>query len=219
MRTENHYLRACCVLLAVTALVVVSGCPATTGGGAAGPAASGSQLPGGPACERSLVGDLKTVNDRLSRGHPEEALVYVNAIKDCRGNLDSLEFLEVASEVYEELGSLNRAWWALNRATQVVASGSAEQSRVAARVLSFEASYVRLKTSGAGSIAPDINYLGAVLDDATYELLKQVSANRGVDLGQASWGFWLFPGRYEIMGRRHSLGGGQTLDLTKSESH
>ena len=41
MRTDNQCLHACCVLLAVIALVVVSGCPATTAGGAAGPARPG----------------------------------------------------------------------------------------------------------------------------------------------------------------------------------
>ena len=78
MRTDYRCLQLCCVLLAVTALVVVSGCPATMGPGAGGPATSGSQLvgglAGGTACQRSLDGDLKTAKDRLDRGHPEEAL-------------------------------------------------------------------------------------------------------------------------------------------------
>ena len=221
MRVENLSLQAYWTLLAgisFSALVVVAGCPATGGSGAAGPASSGSQTVSGSACQRSLAGDLKTAHDRLDRGHAQEALVYVEAIKDCDENLKSLDFLEVASEVFEELGSLNRAWWALYGAQQVVAPGSSDGDRVAGRVRGFEGSYVRLKTWGPGSASPEINYLGAILDDATYELLKQVSANRGVDLGEGSWGFWLFPGRYEIMGHRRSLLGGQTLDLTDGSS-
>ena len=54
----------------------------------------------------------------------------------------------------------------------------------------------------------------AVLDAATERLLDQVRDNQGVDLGSGAWGFWLFPGRYEIMGKRQSLAAGDTLDLS-----
>ena len=191
------------------ALLLLIGCPLSSG---SGPVSSGSVTDGSP-CRRSLAGDLKTANDRLNRGHPEEALVYVEAIRACRSVQNSMEFLELASGVYEELGVLNEAWWALYSASGLNETPE-NKARMSDRVTSFEESYTRLVAFGAEAGPVDVNYMGAVLDDATYELLQKVSANDGVDLGAGRWGFWLFPGRYEIMGVAHTLLAGQTLDLS-----
>jgi len=160
---------------------------------------------------------LKTARDRLSRGHPDEALVYVEALRACRSVNESLEFLELASGVYEELGDLNQSWWALYTASRLNNTPD-NIARMAARLSSFEASYTRLVAFGPAATPVDINYMGAVLDDATYAVLQKVSANEGVDVGAGRWGFWLFPGRYEIMGVRHTLLAGQTLDLNARKS-
>ena len=164
-------------------------------------------------CHRSLDGDIKTATDRLSRGHAEEALVYIQAIRACPENVASMEFLKLASSVYEELGDLNEAWWALHVAGGLEGGAADEVAQLAARRDSFEGSYTRLVAFGPDSTPINIDYRGAILDDATFELLQKVSSNAGTDLGAGLWGFWLFPGRYEIMGKPHTLLAGQTLDL------
>jgi len=208
-------LRALACVLLLGGLSLLAACPATGSGAGAGATTSGAYAGAGSPCGRNLKGDLKTARDRLERGHPDEAMIYVNAIRECPGNQESIEFLVLASEVYEEMGILNQGWWALCRALAKTSSDSDEQRMLLERVRRFEDSYVRLQTAGPESYPVDISYLGAILDDPTYELLKLVSANKGVDLGAGAWGFWLFPGRYEIMGKVHSLGGGQAVDLSE----
>ncbi len=214
MRVEKLY-SVSVIRLALAAvfssLVLLSGCP-LSGGGAAPPSSSGAAAGDSP-CHRSLDGDIKTATDRLSRGHSEEALVYIQAIRGCPENIESLEFLELASAVYEELGDLNEAWWALHAAGGIEGGTAEEVARLSSRRDSFEGSYSRLASFGPDGTVIDINYKGAILDDATFELLRKVSSNAGVDLGSGLWGFWLFPGRYEIMGKSHTLLAGQTLDL------
>jgi len=161
---------------------------------------------------------LKTAGNRLERGHPEEALVYIEALRECPGNQDSLQFMVLASAVYEEMGILNQGWWALRTALGRAGSEGEQRERVLEQMRRFEDSYARLQTAGPDSYPVEISYLGAILDDPTYELLKLVSANKGLPLDAGSWGFWLFPGRYEIMGKVHSLAGGQTVDLTERSS-
>jgi hypothetical protein len=212
MRVETCLFRSVPLpgqFLLVCSVLLLMGCPLSSG---SGPVSSGSVTADSP-CRRSLDGDLKTARDRLSRGHPDEAMVYVEALRACRSVKESLEFLELASGVYEELGELNEAWWALYTASRLNETPD-NIARVSARVTSFEGSYTRLVAVGPNAASIDINYMGAVLDDATFELLKKVSANEGVDLGAGRWGFWLFPGRYEIMGVAYTLLAGQTLDLS-----
>ena len=190
-------------------LILLSGCPLSS---QTATSTSGSPSSVEP-CGRNLDGDVKTARDRLSRGHPEEALVYIDSLKSCDFNQGSLEFLELASAVYEVLGDLNQAWWALHTAHRLEGKSLDDEQRVTAHRAAFEDSYARLVTLGKNSSPVNIDYLGAVLDEATYQLLKKVSANDGVPLGSGQWGFWLFPGRYEIMGKSHTLLAGQTLDL------
>jgi len=143
-------------------------------------------------------------------------LVYIEAIRNCPENMKSLEFLELASAVYEELGDLNEAWWALHVAGDLRAETTDGAARLSARRDSFVGSYTRLVAFGPDGTAVSIDYRGAILDDATFELLNKVRSNEGTDLGSGRWGFWLFPGRYEIMGKAHTLLAGQTLDLNQS---
>jgi hypothetical protein len=215
MRAETHFPRSRLGYLALSSLAatLLVGCPTATTGSA--PAeTSGSVEASDVPCRRSLSGDLKTARDRLDRGHPDEALVYVDAMKKCDENLRSLAFMELASEVYEELGELNLAWWALTGSARKADPGTEGHNRVLERTRSFQDSYVLLKSSSRATSVPEVNYLGAVLDVLTEHLLDQIRDNLGVDLGSGSWGFWLFPGRYEIMGRRQALAAGETLDLS-----
>ncbi|MBJ95709.1 MAG: hypothetical protein CMP23_14710 [Rickettsiales bacterium] len=169
------------------------------------------------ACSRSLVAELKTARDRLSRGHPQEARVYLQAIEECRESKESVEFLRLAASVYEELGQLNESWAALYAASSRGGATSEESDELAGRLTGFEDSYCRLVTgSGPNSQPVDVAYQGAVLDDATFELLAEIGRGEGVQLGDGRWGYWLFPGRYQVGGRSRTLLAGQTLDLSRN---
>jgi len=166
-------------------------------------------------CHRSLDGDLRTIRSRLEKKRVEEARPYVQALSRCAGASESHEYLMLAAQVYEELGELNAAWTATTSALRIAAQ-QAERSVIAelqGRLERFAQHYVRLEGGGPSSLAPRIRYAGAVLDDVTFAQLEVVAENRYVEFAPGQWGFWLYPGRYQVGGVDRVMKAGESLDL------
>jgi len=166
-------------------------------------------------CHRSLDGDLRTIRSRLERERVEEAKPYVEALARCPDTGKSVEFLMLAGLVYEELGELNTAWTATTSALRVAAQKPDGKviAQLQVRLEKFAKHYVQIEGGGPSALAPRIRYAGAVLDDVTFAQLSVVSDNEYVEFAPGRWGFWLYPGRYQVGGVDRVLRAGESVDL------
>ncbi|HCP44985.1 MAG TPA: hypothetical protein DIU15_03035 [Deltaproteobacteria bacterium] len=202
--------------LSLLMLAVALGCGCPSGRtGAQNSQFSGSGAASTDPCHRSLDGDLRTIRSRLEKKRVQEARPYVEALAGCPDAGESFEYLMLAAQVYEELGELNAAWTAATSALREAArqGESAVISELQGRLEKFTEHYVRIDGGGPSSLAPRIRYAGAVLDDVTFAQLEVVAENRYVEFAPGQWGFWLYPGRYQVGGVDRVMKAGDSLDV------
>lgn len=195
-------------LVSMAALLVV-GCATTKGGSGPAETTTGVLDP----CSRSVVGDSETARARLDSGRVDEALLYVTGLADCPAALAFPSYLSVAMDVYEELGRLNEAW-SVARLQMRLAADRGErdlEERVSARLARFKEHYALVRASGVNREPPSIRYAGPVEDEATTQQLRAVAEGRGVWVDDTTFGYWLFPGRYEIDGEATVLKPGSVV--------
>lgn len=187
----------------VVGALLLPGCPR------GGTTTSGSGSP----CARSIDGDLATARSRLDKGRVDDAVLYVDALVGCPGVLESPRFLQVALDVYEEVGRLNEAWSVGSVALVEIPDGEPARDRIIERLAAFESRYALLVSPRDGRGGLTIEHTGPVTDAATEHQLKAVRMGRGVLLDAGQRGFWLFPGGYRIEGEEMTLKAGErTMD-------
>lgn len=198
---------------ALLVLALLLGACATTRG------SPGDGPPAGPdPCARSVQADVETARGRLRDGRPDSALLYVEALADCPEAVAFAPYVDLALDVYEEVGRLNEAWnVARLRLDQSVGSGDpAAAAAVAARMERFRSRYVLLEVPQDGRRPPRLAYAGPVADAATRRQLAAVAEERGVWVADGVVGYWLLPGRYEVDGEPRMLEAGATVHAESS---
>ena len=162
-------------------------------------------------CGRSVDGDIETARRRLEAARPTEAALYIEGLAACEEARQSTDYMLLAMDVFEELGRLNEAWSALRVALDLTAEADEDGAAIHRRIEDFSSRYVFLSTPGDARRPPNVSYAGPMLDAAIQGQLSNIEEQRGTWRQDGRYGYWMYPGRYQIDGVELTVRPGQEL--------
>jgi hypothetical protein len=197
------------------ALLLLAMCPRAALGAPPGQG-GGDAVASDPACDRDVLADLVTIQDRLDDGRLDAARAYVLDLMECPDGQTEPRLHLALAEIEERLGNLNAAAMAIHLASLVDADDAQRIEAVTEAWTRFAERWVAVKLVAmpVATSDPPLVHSGMVADDATLRCLAELEhAIATVDPATLPSTQWLVPGDYRASGIELRLRPGSTFTI------